>query len=262
MSEWAVVTPWRDPAQLESFLDQWAVPQPTPDWLVLQHDSIGEGCGATKNKGIRVALDRGADVVVVLDDDCYPGDESTLPNHARAHLAALQPARADLYHVVTSPPSRGTPYSELAATLPVAASMGYWTGIGDYCAVRQLAHRAAPMEVLDRGAVYWRWFSLCGMNLAYRPIDWLPWCNFIEVPRFDDIWMGWLWQREAYRRGFCFNLGGPMVRHVRQSNPWRNLIEETRYIERSEVLWREIALSSEVSYEVLCRLLPDEGGGR
>jgi hypothetical protein len=94
------------------------------------------------------------------------------------------------------------------------------------------------------------------MNLAFRPKEWAPWCSFINVPRFDDIWMGWLWQKEAYRRMACFNLNGPFVKHSRQSNVWQNLRDETKYLEASETLWRSIALCRSDSYDDLVKLLP------
>jgi hypothetical protein len=94
------------------------------------------------------------------------------------------------------------------------------------------------------------------MNIAFKPLDWLPWCRFIDVPRFDDIWMGWLWQKEAYRRGFCFRLDGPMVHHSRQSNVFANLKVEAKHLERNETLWHDIATSPHTEYDDLCKLLP------
>ena len=133
--------------------------------------------------------------------------------------------------------------------------MGFWLDVGDYCAVRQLAFNKTPMQYI-RKRIYGNYFSLCGMNLAFRPNDWQPWCNFIDVPRFDDIWMGWLWQKEAYRRGYCFNLSGPMVRHSRQSNVWKNLLDESVHLEKSETLWSDILHSKDADYESLKGLLP------
>lgn len=253
---YAVVVPWHRADQVESFLSAWGVGSQRPDWLVLQHDADRDGCAVTKNRGIARATERGAEVVVVLDDDCYPTDEArSLEELAERHGAALKPQPVGLFRAVTSPPSRGTPYRETVAVMPVAASMGFWIETGDYCAVRQLALGGVRME-FDRSAVYGSYFPLCGMNLAFRPAEWAPWCRFVDVPRFDDIWMGWMWQREAYRRGACFNLAGPLVRHVRQSDPWRNLAEETRHLERNETLWREIALNQTGAYEDLFALLP------
>jgi hypothetical protein len=165
-------------------------------------------------------------------------------------------AEVNLFRCVTKPISRGTPYHERRVLMPVAASMGFWTEIGDYDAPGQLVHGArTPMEFFT-APVWGKYFPLCGMNLAFRPKDWLPWCEFIDVPRFDDIWMGWLWQKEAYRRGHCFALNGPLVRHSRQSNVWQNLRDEAVHLERNETLWRDIATNPATDYETLRKLLP------
>jgi len=258
--DFAIVVPWHRAEQRDAFLQAWGVSQ-IPDWLILQQDENKEGCGVTKNKGIARA---NADIVVVLDDDCFPdrdawfSDDSmpqTLMQLAEKHARALEPQEVLMFEKVTNPPSRGTPYHDLSICMPVAASMGFWSQIGDYCAVRQLAYDAAEMSY-SRRPVYGRYFALCGMNIAFRPALWSPWCTFIDVLRFDDIWMGWLWQKEAYRRGCCFNLAGPMVRHSRQSNVWRNLIDEAAHLERSETLWRDIATAKTDDYVELRQLLP------
>jgi hypothetical protein len=276
-----VVVAWHDQQQIQAWLKAWGVPVsfPFPDWLVLQHDAQREGCAVTKNKGVAEAIRRGADIVVVLDDDCLPGHLTpalspnggegeregalgirtpvqTLQHLAQLHVEALQPQEIEMILPVTNPISRGTPYRARTVKLPVAASMGFWTEVGDYDAASQLVYGAThPME-FKRIQVTNQYFSLCGMNLAYRPKDWLPWCEFINVPRFDDIWMGWLWQREAYRRGYCFNLNGPLVRHSRQSNVWKNLQLEAVHLEWNETGWAKIATTPYQSYGELRRLLP------
>lgn len=254
----AVVTPWANAEQKALFLQRWSVQDSQPPWLILQQDMNREGCGATKNKGVRRAMEASFDAVVILDDDCFPSSEGpqTLEHLVEAHVRVLsEVSNVMMYEDTTIPESRGTPYHELAIEMPVAASMGFWTDVGDHCAVRQLASGGASMSHLRKN-VFGRYFSLCGMNLAFKPADWMPWCRFIEVPRFDDIWMGWLWQREAYRRGFCFSLTGPDVKHSRQSNVWKNLREEVEYLEESETLWRRIALNDQDDYRSLRKLLP------
>jgi hypothetical protein len=209
-----------------------------------------------------VASRRRFTVALKVSSCCYPTDEApSLPELVRLHRASLEPQDAPLFEVVTSPPSRGTPYSKLTMRMPVAASMGFWTHVGDYCAPRQLVYGATHPMAFRRVIVSGRYFPLCGMNLAFRPREWEPWYRFIDVPRFDDIWMGWLWQREAYRRGACFNLAGPLVRHARQSDPWRNLAVESRHLARNETLWADIVSSPHADYESLVRLLPSDPGG-
>jgi hypothetical protein len=254
----AIVVPWHDERQRNQFVRAWGNPPfegSFPQHIVLQHDANREGCAVTKNKGIDEAVRRGADIVIVLDDDCYPGETQSLAELAERHVAALNDQPVRMFETVTEPPSRGTPYAILDVPMPVAASMGYWFNVGDYCAVRQLSFQNAAMA-FKRETVFGKYFPLCGMNIAFRPREWMPWCRFIDVPRFDDIWMGWLWQREAYRRGYCFNLGGPIITHARQSNVWQNLTDEAVYLERNETLWREIMTHEDGSYGALRDLLP------
>lgn len=257
MMDFAVAVAWWNPSQRDEFLSAWGV-EGSPGWLFLQQDEKREGGSVTKNKAMKKAVEAGAEVVVCLDDDCFPDEPGqTLEELVELHVEALEPQPVRMFEIVSDPPSRGTPYEELDLVMPVAASMGFWTEVGDYCAARQLSFGARrPME-FKREAVHGRYFPLCGMNYAFRPVAWAPWFYLVEgVGRFDDIWMGWLWQKEAYRRGFCFNLGGPLVRHSRQSDVWANLRSEVVYLEESETLWREIALSREEGYDALRGLLP------
>lgn len=235
-----VIVPWHDANQLAAFLAAWSL---TGDehYLHLQCDDHREGCAVTKNRGIQAAMNGDPEqILIILDDDCYPVDGQTLIDFASSHEEALAPQAVRLFEAVTTPQSRGTPYFTRSVFMPVAASMGFWTGIGDYDACGQLVHGATkPME-FRREAFHGRYFPLCGMNLAFRAAEW-PWCKFVDVERFDDIWQGFLWQRRAYADGKCFNLNGPLVRHSRQSNVWANLRAEAVNLEKNETLWQRAA---------------------
>jgi hypothetical protein len=233
-----VVVPWHNPDQLALFLSAWGIDR-DDERVIFQQDKIKEGCARTKNRGIARAVEQGAEIIVVLDDDCFPEQQQTLQDFILAHEQALQPQSVEMFEVVTSPPSRGTPYFNRAIEMPVAASMGFWTNIGDYDAPGQLVHGATKPMVFQRKTIHGRYFPLCGMNLAFRASEW-PWCQFIDVARFDDIWQGFLWQRKAFADGKCFNLAGPIVRHSRQSNIWQNLRDETQNLERNETIWQDI----------------------
>ncbi len=255
-----VVVPWHNPEQLARFLEAWAIDADDP-LLLLQQDKSKEGCAKTKNAGIANAIDKGAETVIILDDDCLPetsGDDPIVDlwSFSEVHAAALESQQVRMFEPVTLPASRGTPYFNRSISMPVAASMSFWTGVGDYDAPGQLIHGAQNPMQFRREAMFGRYFPLCGMALAFNPRKWLPWCQFIDVPRFDDIWQGFLWQKEAYRRGYCFNLAGPLVRHSRQSNVWANLRDEAVHLERNETLWSDIANSLEIEYDKLRALLP------
>ena len=239
MSAVRVVVPWHNPGQKEAFLEAWSLTEKNP-YLLLQQDKDRSGCAVTKNRGVENAIDQGAKIIIVLDDDCFPHDGMEFEEFIGKHLEALTPVAVDLIKEVTIPPSRGTPYFAKSVVMPVAASMGFWTEIGDYDACGQLVHGAThPME-FDTDPIHGRYFPLCGMNLAFRAEEW-PWAMFIDVERFDDIWQGFIWQRKAYSDGKCFNLNGPLVRHSRQSNVWANLRAEAVNLEKNESVWQRAA---------------------
>ncbi len=232
--KFAIVTPWHKPDQIAKFLNAWRVLH-QPNWLILQQDKTGDGCAKTKNAGIIRALNIGAEIVIILDDDCFPAADETLEEFAAAHIKALEPQPVELYEAITDPPSRGTPYFNRTMVLPVAASMGFWIGCPDYDAPGQLAHHNRAMT-FNRKPMFWRFFPLSGMNMAFKS-EWATECRFVDVPRFDDIWMGYNLQRVAYTAGFCLNLNGPLVRHSRQSDVWQNLKIESEHLEENETRW-------------------------
>lgn len=246
----AIVTPWHRQDQRDQFLQAWGESfDRLPDYLFLQQDKDRSGCAKTKNAGIRRALDAGAENILVLDDDCFPSGPPRLERLAEDHLKVLQQIVSfPLFEVVTSPPSRGTPYHNRSIEAPVAASMGFWEQVGDYDAPGQLVHGPTHPMKFKRDPIFGKYFPLCGMNLAFPASAW-PWCQFIDVPRFDDIWQGFLWQRKAYSEGKCFHLGGPTIRHVRQSNVWANLRDEAPNLERNETIWSDILSSPLLGYE-------------
>ena len=258
----AVVTPWHNPDQRDKFLAAWGIsPDAIPPWLFLQQDTDKSGCALTKNRGIQRAIDAGAEVIVVLDDDCFfVGDDPpiggvALECFACSHMDALRPQPVEMFKRVTKPASRGTPYLNQTITMPVAASMGFWSLVGDFDACGQLVHGAThPME-FDRSPIHGRYFALSGMNMAFRR-EWWPIAQFINVPRFDDIWQGFIWQKIAYDRMHCFNLAGPICRHSRQSNVWQNLRDEAVHHEANDSLWKKIHECPSTEYGALRALLP------
>ena len=256
MTTFRVVVPWHNPRQLDSFLAAWGLSAPLPRWLILEQDPNKSGTAKTKNRGIQRAIEAGAEVIVILDDDCYPNFPRKLDEFAQAHIDALAPQPVTLCIPVSAPPSRGTPYFKREITMPVAASMGFWTGVPDFDGPAQLVRGVENPIQFYRKPVFGHYFALCGMNLAFR-VEEYPWCKFVEgAPRFDDIWQGFLWQKKAYKDRQCFNLGGPLVVHSRQSNVWANLRDESINLEANETVWAEIFQSTSYDYHELLSLLP------
>jgi len=252
-----VVVPWHDEEQREAFQAAWNLTW-VPQHVLFQQDTDRSGCARTKNAGLLRAISMEYDAAIVLDDDCYPTDDlpkdHPMDAFIRAHARALEPQPVELFQAVTAPPSRGTPYHNRHVSMPVAASMGFWTNVGDLDAAGQLIHGAKAHLVFTQTAIHGRYFPLCGMNLAFR-LKWWPWCQFVDVPRFDDIWQGFMWQKEAYATGHCFNLAGPLVHHARQSNVWANLNVEAPNLERNETFWSKVHAAPRLPYEELRRAL-------
>lgn len=252
-----IVVAWHNPEQKQRFLDSWWDSERI-DNLILQQDVSKEGCARTKNKGIEKALSLGAKIVVVLDDDCFPtNDAHGLASLAEKHERCLEPQKIEGYEVVTEPFSRGTPFlpENRTVEIPMIASMGFWEEIGDYDAPSQLVHGARKPMTFKKQVIFGKFFPLSGMNVAFDAKYW-PWFKFIDVPRYDDIWAGYILQTFAYSNGLGFNLNGPTVRHSRQSNVWQNLKDEAKWAEANETLWRKLAGANFRSYEDLRRLLP------
>jgi hypothetical protein len=259
MSNAAVVVPWHIASVKDEFFAAWGITAP-PDWLVMEHDSNKEGCAVTKNRGVRRAVAQGAEVVVVLDSDCFPDSAlespKTLEELIACHLAALEPQNYPVFKVTTKPAARGVPYFNRMIQLPVAASVGWWSGMPDRDAARQLIEGVTAEMEYYRGIVYGRPTMLCGMNIAFRPREWAPWCDFLNVSRMDDVFMSWLWCKEAARRNHCFNLNGPTIRHSRQSKVFASLIDEAKWLEFNEHIWADIWMSSATDYETLRGMIP------
>ena len=91
-----VVVPWHNRTQLDLFIDAWRVPF-SDERILFQQDRDKSGCALTKNAGIRRAIDEGAEILIVLDDDCFPIEGQTLDSFIRATLG---PEFTNLYEIV------------------------------------------------------------------------------------------------------------------------------------------------------------------
>lgn len=256
----AIMVPWHIESVRDEFLRAWGITT-VPDWLIMEHDARKEGCAVTKNRGVRRAMEAGHEVVCVLDSDCFPTERyhegpQTLEALMAAHLACLEPQEYPVFEVTTSPAARGVPYFNRSIKLPVAASVGWWVGMPDRDAARQLIEGATAEMRYDRKIIYGRPTMLCGMCIAFRPRDWAPWSDFLNVSRMDDVFMSWLWCKEAARRNHCFNLGGPTIRHSRQSKVFSSLIDEAKWLEFNEHIWSDIWMSPATDYETLRGMIP------
>lgn len=213
------------------------------------------------------------DMIVTIDDDCYPSPNGNgagsgfLEGHARnlQGKATLGWERTADFH------TRGFPYG-IRDSAPVVVSHGLWLGIPDLDAPTQLVTPNVRVEgspgvkVISRGT----YFPMSGMNLAFSPVV-APALYFLLMgrdwpyDRFDDIWAGVLVKKICDHLGFAMCSGEPTVEHRRASNVFKNLQKEAAGIEANEYFWQavdSIQLEGESvrdCYRELAQKLPLEG---
>ena len=198
-----------------------------------------------RSAGYLLAYRRNVDLIVTLDDDCFPTDSDFLD----AHWRRLQAGRVRGWvstGLGTVP--RGVPYFHAERDVQPVLNHGMWLTVPDYDAVTQLSLQRVPgtFEAVTQTIPIGTFFPMCGMNLAWLPIA-TPAMYFLlmgaeyDYDRFGDIWAGVIFKRIADHLGFAVNSGIPLIDHRRASNVWANLRKEARGLEINEELWKRIA---------------------
>ena len=232
-----VISPWHKEEVKEAFVEAWKL-DTIPKWLLLEQDVDKVGCANMKNQLISKAYAMGAEVIGVIDSDCHPVNDMNLQDWIDLHIEALEDQPVEMFEAVTNPQSRGTPYYNRTIMMPVAASIGFWEGVPDWDAPSQLVRGDEEM-IFNREVIFGKYFAFSGMNFAFKK-EWIDCAQLIDVERMDDIWMGLIWQKIAYEKGYCFNLTGPLVNHTRQTNVWNNLKVEAEHLKTNETLWQKV----------------------
>jgi reversibly glycosylated polypeptide/UDP-arabinopyranose mutase len=188
------------------------------------------------------------DMIVTLDDDCFPGTDGPRGFLAR-HWQRLENGGSELAWTETGigPRTRGFPYFRNERRRRCILNHGLWLNVPDYDAPTQLlqARRPEPFGFEDRTIPVGQYFPMCGMNLAFRP-EAVPALYFMLMgrdyayDRFGDIWAGVFFKRIADHLGWAVNSGGPAVDHRRASNVWANLRKEAPGLEINEHLWAAV----------------------
>lgn len=197
---------------------------------------------AIRNFGYWKAWSTGADIVVTIDDDCYPA----AADYIGSHVVNLGRKATIGWEQVCAFPTRGFPYGIRGAS-EVVVSHGLWENVPDLDAPTQLTQphlavtRPVETKIMARGS----YFPMSGMNLAFRasfaPAMWFPLMGKGEpFDRFDDIWAGILAKRIADHLGLAMISGDPTVEHRRASNVFTNLRKEAAGIEANETFWRAV----------------------
>lgn len=225
-----------------------------------------------RSYGYLKALQVSPDVVITLDDDCYP--DGSAHGFLEAHASKLRGMSCHDAWVSTGigQVPRGVPYFSRQRRQRCVINHGLWSGVPDFDAPTQLVtSRAAGLfEPVDQAIPTGSYFPMCGMNLAFLP-EMVPCMYFMlmgrnwEFDRFGDIWCGIFAKKICDHLGYGVSSGSPIVAHQRASNIWDNLRKEAPGLVLNESLWeavdRIVLSSGTVSscYREIAGGLPIEG---
>lgn len=225
-----------------------------------------------RNAGIRSfgfwkAHELGAQVVITLDDDCYPEE----PGFVHTHLENLSSKAPTRWFSTYPDPAflftRGFPY-RVRDRLPVVISHGLWSGVVDLDAKTLLNYPQLDQDAYPPFRQYvplGSYFPMSSMNLAFTrdaiPLMYFPLMgedasgNAWGFDRFDDIWAGIFAKKIVDHLGWAVVNGSPFVRHRGDSDRNANLRKEKDGLVVNERLWKlvdEVRLTERTS--VACYL--------
>jgi hypothetical protein len=230
---------------------------------------------SVRSFGYWKAWQENPDMIVTIDDDCYPLPAPTNNGHRtpflETHWQNLQRKVTLGWEKTADFHTRGFPY-ELRDRAPVVVSHGLWCGVADLDAPTQLVepYLQVPLQpgvkIMPRGT----YFPMSGMNLAFRPevaaaMYFLIMGRDWQFDRFDDIWAGVIVKKICDKLNWAMASGDPCVHHRRASNVFTNLKKEAAGIEANEYFWEavdSIQLKSDTvlgCYREIAQQLPLDG---
>jgi hypothetical protein len=186
----------------------------------------------------------GADIIITLDDDCYPLDDNFIEYHIKRLTFGDENAWESSLENLTP---RGVPYFNLKRNRECLLNHGLWEGVPDYDAVTQLTEQRQKSEIkwIDKTISVGKYFPMCGMNIAWKR-ELTPAMYFLlmgqsyEYDRFGDIWCGVIAKKIIDHLGFAVNSGSPAILHKRASNVFKNLKKELPGLSVNEEFWQKI----------------------
>lgn len=208
--------------------------------------------------GYYKAWKEGVDILITLDDDCYPARPTPylirtfVDNLSRVAgsawfntLAGRVTNHNDLY-------PRGFPYTKRWRA--VSLCHGLWKHVPDLDGKTQNSMPNVRVNIADTEASpvpHGVFFPMCGMNVGVRR-EIIPAFYFLlmgqdrfgrqcGVHRFGDIWAGLFVKKIIDHLGLAAVSGQPVIHHDRASNATKNMELESTGIELNETLYRNVA---------------------
>lgn len=227
-------------------------------WKDIHHDfGKNEWIFSRKNAGIRSygfwkAYMLGADIIITLDDDCYPVDNDFVTQHINNLNSYAPEAWFSTFPHPDFNFTRGFPY-KIRHKYETVISHGLWSNKMDLDAQTQLKHvhiNMPPYQPIRQFIPKRYYFPMSSMNLAFSrkvvPLMYFPLMGFNpegkswQYNRFDDIWAGIFIKKICDHLGLAIVTGSPFVEHRKASNLKENLIKEKAGLAVNEYLWKQV----------------------
>jgi hypothetical protein len=216
-------------------------------WVFSRHNS------GIRSYGFWKAYKMGADVIITLDDDCYPTSDSFVEGHLSNLSFKLPDSWVNTYPSSKWMYTRGFPYSG-RNKYKTFLSHGIWSGALDLDGITEtklptlLKEKKYPSirHIIPFGNYY----SMCSMNLAFKrevvPILFFPMMGMMPngkswpYDRFDDIWAGIFSKKIMDHLEMGVVNGSPIVEHRKASKPKTNLLKESTGMKINEIIWKKV----------------------
>jgi len=217
------------------------------NWIISRHNA------GVRSYGFYKAYKLGADVIMTIDDDCYP----TSDNFVEGHLDNLNFRYSDKWINTYPDPkwmyTRGVPY-KIRDKITTGISHGIWSGALDLDGLVEsklpnlLNEKSYPQ--IRQAVPFGCYYPMCSMNLAFgrkvTPLMFFPMMG--QSPdgrkwpydRFDDIWAGVFSKKIMDHLGLGVINGSPIINHKKASKPKENQIKEMSGMKINETLWKKI----------------------
>ena len=230
----------------------------------LTHKNIEKDFGknswifSRKNAGIRCygfwkAYQSGADVIITLDDDCYPAETDFVKKHLRNFTLKMPNSWLSTYPNPNWRFTRGFPYKN-RNVYPTMLSHGLWSGALDLDAKTEIKLPKLLNEKIyppiGQFIPFNSFYPMCSMNLAFKreivPLMFFPMMgenpNGILWPynRYDDIWAGIFSKKIMDHLKMGVINGSPFVNHRKASTPKHNHSKELNGMKVNETLWKKV----------------------
>lgn len=227
--------------------DSWIIPRRTD---------------AIRNYGFLKAAQDKPDMILTMDDDCYPWQSPTGGNdiveshwHALEEPGVAEPYFNTMHELRSSIKPRGFPYDITEARTVI--NHGLWNNVPDLDGKTQLKNPNMKTNFTNKSqqVPVGNLFPMCGMNLAFR-LEALPLMYFWPMGegqpyhRFADIWMGVTAKKVCDQLGLSVRSGGPVVFHSRASNAEKNIELEEPGLPVNEQLWKTVLRPVQPSYNM------------